>query len=240
MKHLTLVSALLFLFCSCETAVSPNKEPLANNNPPVPNDVTLDSQSNKISDKKQRFYDLRQTIGVLRTTNESVRTGGANFYNKDGSLWYRFRFAGDPNDARSDSNVDFQPFRFSTDGYIVLNLVKKNENFFEVVVNEKTGELKYAKGDDPSFEGFTWERYILDCFAVEFDEGENPMRSEPVGTGIELQFPSGSRTFHPVEINGDWLEVKWFENDDTTRKSNTGWIRWKDGNSLLIMLFETA
>jgi hypothetical protein len=117
--------------------------------------------------------------------------------------------------------------------------VGKREERFEVVVDEETGTKKYVRADDPVLKFQTWEEHILQLFAVGFERQSNPVLEQPDGQVKGIEFSKGV-TFHPVEVKGDWLKVRWSDTEQTEDKSksaNSGWIKWKKDGVLLIELF---
>lgn len=84
----------------------------------------------------------------------------------------------------------------------------------------------------------TWEKYILQVFAVGFDTKENPLLTSPQSEIKKSVEPN--TTFFPVEVKGEWLKVKWDKSTETRKENNkqdTGWLRWKKDGKLFIELF---
>lgn len=107
-----------------------------------------------------------------------------------------------------------------------------------MIVNEGTGLKKYVKADDPSLRFETWEEHILKVFAVGFDRKVNPVLEAPQGRVKTVTIPDVP--FHPVEVRGEWLKVKWDAANGTEKKGaidDSGWIRWKRDEKLLVELF---
>ena len=161
-------------------------------------------------------------------------------YNEDGSIWYRFTYYYDDSDGKFEyANSSFRPFAFHPDYFLlVLKCVRKQAGRYEVIVNEETGLLKYVKADGPSLRFERWERHILKVFAIGFDQKVNPIRESPQGrvkTTLTANAP-----FHPVEVRGEWLRVRWMPisgaGEYATRYAS-GWIRWKTDQKLLVELF---
>lgn len=49
-------------------------------------------------------------------------------------------------------------------------------------------------------------------------------------------------SFHPVEVKGEWLKIKWDATFETGKAgaNSVGWVRWKRGERLLVELFYVA
>jgi len=169
--------------------------------------------------------------------------GGKDFihiYNEDGSLWHKFTFYYDDSDGKFEyANENFRPFAFHPDNFLLaLKCVRKEAGRCEMIVNEETRLKKYVKADDPSLKFETWEEHVLNVFAVGFNRKVNPMLEAPQGRVKKVT--SLDVPFHPVEVRGEWLKVKWDAANGTEKKGakrNSGWIRWKKGARLLVELF---
>ncbi len=209
-----------------------------------PQKTSIDQPSNtnelrsKVKNTEVQPYDLRNSIGQLKTTDDAVKAGKVDIYQKDGSFWYSYKFIED-NGEKPEKNEYFKPFRYSGDGYIVFNLVGESKDFYEVVSNEETGDKKFVKKNSPLFERQKWEKYILDCYAIEFDSDSNPLHSSPKGGNV-VELSSAPTLFFPVEISGDWLKVKWNDGGDKSKDENRGWVKWRGNGQMIIRLFETS
>jgi hypothetical protein len=152
------------------------------------------------------------------------------FFNSDNSLWYKFSCYENPIDGKfAYPNKDFMPLNFNPyDFVLVLQVVKKSNDGYEVIVNEETGIVKFTK-EVAFMKYLTWEQYVTSVFAVSFDQKINPIFVEPNEKSKVL--PIEQDVVHnPVKISGDWLEVRWKSNG--TDKS--GWIKWRVENQLAI------
>jgi hypothetical protein len=116
--------------------------------------------------------------------------------------------------------------------------VRKEAGRFEVIINEETGLKKYVKANDPSLKFEKWENHILKVFSVGFNRKENPVLNVPQGRVKKVSMPDVP--FHPVEVRGEWLKVKWDVANGTENKGikyDSGWVRWRKGERLLVELF---
>lgn len=180
------------------------------------------------------------SVGLVVLSKSYSNEDFIQIYNEDGSLWYRFTYFYDASDGKFEyANSSFRPFAFHPDYFVlVLKCVRKQAGRYEVIVNEETGLLKYVKAYDPSLRFERWERHILKVFAIGFDRKVNPIRESPQGrvkTTLTANTP-----FHPVEVRGEWLRVRWMPisgaGENATRHAS-GWIRWKTDQKLLVELF---
>jgi len=191
---------------------------------------------------------MSNSIGVI-TLNDKRQSSSKDIirlFNKDGSLWYAFSLYDDSDVKFDGSNTDFSPLAFHQDHFLlVLKCIGSVEDQYEVVVNENSGLRKFVKKDDPLFKFQTWEEHILNLFAVGVNESRNPVLSKP-DTGERIQVPKGVN-FYPDRIDGAWLRIRWDESEseeanNTNRKQSIryGWVRWKDGNNIIIERFYFA
>lgn len=186
---------------------------------------------------------IKNTKGLIVLSEQYGKTDFIRFYNQDGSLWYQFTFYYDDSDGKFEyENENFAPFSFHQDYFVLaLKCVGEDADRYEVIVNEKTGLRKFVRKDDKTLKFETWEQHILKTFAVDFDRESNPLRETPGGKIKIIELPK-EVVFHPVEISGEWLKVRW-DSPKTVRrnkKSNNskfGWVKWRENNKILIELF---
>jgi len=103
---------------------------------------------------------------------------------------------------------------------------------FEVIVNEETNTKKYIKSTAKGLQFQTWEACIASLFAVEFDASKNPIL-EKVGAPEPTISYDRNEIYHPNELDGNWLQIKWGNEDHW----EYGWIKWRNGEELLIEPF---
>lgn len=254
------ISALLLfslIFQACATQSIENNIVEKTNSGEIANKIIFVETSNNSSsehnqekpekEKKNKvpeieFRDISNSLGLIEITEKGfLKNETVHFYNQDGSLWNEFSLF-DENKVYENiiQNKDFRPFRYDTDSnHFYFDWVGENKFFYKVIINEETKLKKFVKKEDSHFKADSWEKYILNCFAVEFDWEKNPLRKEINGQTLKENLDK-SLTFQPEEIRGNWLKVKRLDNSNDEKKSKSGWIKWKDNNKILINFFETA
>jgi len=229
-RFLLLISVLL---TSC-FRINPVEQQVSSLMPEVSPVIEQTSKSVEIE-----YPVIENTIGLVVLSDNYEKGDFVKIYNEDGSLWHKFTHYYDDSDGKFEyANENFLPFAFHPDYFVLaLKCVRKKADRYEVIVNEETNLKKYVKANDKVLKFETWENHILQLFAVGFDEKENPMLETPEGQVKNLV--KSDKTFHPVEIRGEWLKVKW----DTTTKTeikeavqDISWLRWKKDGKLLIEL----
>lgn len=205
------------------------------NSPDTPNAQVKKEQIQQIE-----YYDIKYSIGLIITDDNKRYDYGSPIYiyNQDGSIWYQFTNERVSNEVLEFGNDDLRPFRYQADEILlVFNCVGQDSLYYHVIVNEETKLKKFIRKDSEIFNFITWEEYILKSFAVSFDENKNPLRDKPNGQvineKISLELP-----FHPKEIQGNWLKIKWVEKDK--KESKFAWIEWKKDSTIIVNIFETA
>lgn len=235
MKRNGFLILLLLTLSGCTTSVAHQgrvKEMATSTSP----DQQLPTQ------EKPTQYNLANTLGVVVLSNHYGKNDFIRIYNQDGSLWYRFTFFNDDSDGESELvNEDLRPFAFHVDYFLLtLTCVGNDKDRYEVIVNEETRLKKYIRVDDPTMRFETWEEHVLgDVFNISFDQNENPLRKSPDGEFIDPNLFSPQSPVSAVEINGEWLRVKWsntLQTRDNEPQYDSAWIRWKKDGKLLIEL----
>jgi len=220
---------LTFRDCSTETVSnkvfkeSPNK---------------TNSQSMQQGEQTQEVA-LKNSLGVISLNEKGYgKDEFIHIYNQDGSLWYKFSFYYDDSDGKFEyANENFNPFAFHPDYFVLaLKCVGEDENRYEVIVDEETGLKKFVRKDDTILKFETWEKHILKTFAVDFNREQNPLREAPEGQVKTAVLPKEA-TFHPVEINGEWLKVRWDSSKKAGKNGKFGWVKWREDNKILVELF---
>lgn len=208
------------------------------NNTPT-SDVTSQEVLKKDEEDKAPVED---SIGLIVLSEKNYgKNDFVRIYNEDGSLWYKFTFFYDDSDGEFEyANKDFSPLAFHPDYFVLaLKCVGKEEGRYEVIVNEETRTRKYVRADDSTLTFRTWEEHILKVFAIGLNLKENPLREAPQGKVKSISLPDPV-VFHPVNVRGDWLEVRWATTDQDTNKEmkyGSGWVQWKKNGKILIELF---
>lgn len=194
----------------------------------------------------QERNSLENAIGVITLNKKAYsKARKLQFFNEDGSLWYEFSFYDDGADPGfAQPKTEFQPFSFHPDYFLLaLKCVGQDAKRFQVVVNESTRLTKFIRRQDESFKFQTWEKHILDLFAVGFDPTHNPLRTRPGGNVSTVRLPLNQITFHPLQIRGNWLKVSWNVSEEgkgKDKKVEYGWVKWKQNSQLLVEFFYFA
>ena len=102
------------------------------------------------------------------------------------------------------------------------------QNWVEVVVNQSMGRTAWV--DRQAVEFVPWPDFLLSVFAVEvIDPLANPLRLKPLEDASPLA--RTSLPLRPLAVHGNWLYVA---ADLDGGPGSRGWVRWRDGDRLLI------
>lgn len=249
MQCLTIISLVSTLLvsqaCCAETA---SKQALPSNEV---NRTEMRSGNNQDTDKKttqdkvaakpdKTFIENTKGLLVLNSQRPD-RKDFIRFYNDDGTLWYEFTFYYDDSDGKFEyENENFAPFAFHQDYFLLaLRIAGEDKNRYEVIVNEETELKKFVRKDDPTLKFETWDEHVIKAFAVDFNQAENPLRESPDGKAKNVDLPK-EVTFHPVEVKGEWLKVRWDGSQQPKKDAGSGWVKWRDNDHILVELFYFA
>lgn len=185
-------------------------------------------------------------LGVLEAKIETYKENIV-IYNQDGSIWMQFDFdyenkLENKNRYTFDDvkklyywNNDFNPYAFHIDYSLLMFICTGIEgDRYKVIVNKKTGLEKFIKK-----ENFwilrNWQDHIVhSVVSIDFDKEKNAVRLKPTEeTSILKMSVDIDPVIEPIEIKGDWLKIRYWEND----REMTGWIRWKIDNQIIVTLF---
>ena len=126
----------------------------------------------------------------------------------------------------------------------VFRCVKIDDNWLKIIVNNETKEtLWLEKSDLTTF--IDWENYLKNMFGVArlFDQKQK-IRSLPTDDSEEIIY-QGNDCFQVKAMKGDWIEIFTAEYcdesyTDSKTKIKSGWIKWRQGNKILIEYFTTS
>ena len=122
------------------------------------------------------------------------------------------------------------PFHMKLDYDIFyLKIIGLTREMVECEVNSLTGETRYF--DRRAGEVIYWADFLLGVHSVEWpDDQPGIVRIKPLAHASEVI--TEYDFMHPVMIRGDWMLVELW-NDDF-EQVGSGWIRWTDGEKLLV------
>jgi hypothetical protein len=146
--------------------------------------------------------------------------------------------------------------KFFAPEYSILNFVCVDSTLNAYKVLSAYSETKFLKKVDGA-EFNSWQEYVLSSFGIRrltSNDGtrmsDDPLRKEPSARSATLTIPDGYEMFCPMEIRGDWVKVNYdcfYNRDDNPHEGEpcqnfidecknplTGWLRWREGNKLLI------
>jgi hypothetical protein len=220
---------LVVLLVSCISSVT---------NQRVEENTVLANTQGVSQSKTGKNAELVDLSGVVTLSEQYSKNDFVRIYNEDGSLWYEYSYYYDDSDGKFEyTNENFKPFSFHPDYFVLaMRCASQDENRFEVIVNEETGLKKFVRKDDRSLKFETWELHIPKAFAVDFERQRNPVRMNPDGKIKTIVSPSKS-LFHPVEVNGEWLKIRWISVIKEKKIENVGWVKWKENNKILVELY---
>lgn len=127
---------------------------------------------------------------------------------------------------------------------LVFRCLEIKDDWLKVMVNNENGETLWLKKSELTIIQ-DWENYLKEMFGVErLPEQQQKIRSLPSDTSEEIIY-QGKDCFQVKSMKGDWIEI--FTADycdetytDSKTKIKSGWIRWRQGNKLLIDYFTTS
>ena len=227
-----IVFLVSFLFVSCAKApTEPNR--VANNSNAAPaNAGNANANQAPPATPKSARQNLEGVIGLVMLDEGYKGKDPLKLYDQDGRVWREFKPAA--------VSPDVKPLVLDAKASaLVMKCTSQDDTRYEVIVNEDTGTRKFVKKDDKAFRFETWERYLLQIAAVKFNDGENKVLDLPQGNRKNVLVPMQSTVFLPIQVKGEWLKVEW-ETEAGKGLKDFGWIRWRDGNALLIEIIPGA
>jgi hypothetical protein len=133
-----------------------------------------------------------------------------------------------------------QPETFWLDYYQFNFRVKSNnENCYEVYVSDN----RTMWIENKEFTQFlTWEEYLISMFMVSrTNPNEQKILENPELKAKEIPY-SGDDCFNVRKMSGNWIEIFTpdYCNDEIENPIKNGWIKWREGNKILINYHSTS
>lgn len=124
----------------------------------------------------------------------------------------------------------------------VFRCLAVKDNWFKVIVNNEDGSaLWLKKNEQTTF--LSWETYLVKMFGVErLDDHPQKIRASPKDNSKEIKY-QGRDCFQVKSMKGAWIEIFTADSCDEPDKNpkiKSGWIKWRQGNKLLIDYFITS
>jgi hypothetical protein len=125
----------------------------------------------------------------------------------------------------------------------IFRCLVKEENWCQIIANNESGKtywLKQTKVTDFK----DWEKYLQNMFSIgKLEDEPQEIRTSPNDNSSVINY-FGYECFQVKRMKGDWIEISTPEycikdKSDNKTKLESGWIRWKDGNKLLIQYYLT-
>lgn len=177
--------------------------------------------------------DMSNSIGVLSLAAEINGPFKIEILNEDGSVWYSVDPFGE-----FEWKEGFDVLAFKPDYFLFkLKCVLELDDSYEVVVNEKTGETKFIKKSS-NYKLQSWEEFVQQVFSIAFDPTKQKLLDNIDGNPIH-ELPKVEDHIVPNEIQGDWMKVIWTDAEypDETTENKSGWLKWRDGDQIIIGLY---
>ena len=120
----------------------------------------------------------------------------------------------------------------------------KTDNWFQLIINNETGKTFWLKKTEKT-KFNNWEDYLKDMFEVaRLSSFPQKIRTEPTENSQEIEY-QGTDCFVVKSMKGDWIEITtpdYCDENFTDSKTpiKSGWIKWRQGNKLIIDYFTTS
>ena len=131
--------------------------------------------------------------------------------------------------------LDYMAFSFRC-------LVSSRE-WYKVMVNNETGTTLWLRNSEMT-EFKNWQGYLKSMLSVtRSTEFPQNIRVTPTDDALEIDY-LGSDCFSVISMSGDWIEIStpdYCEEIGNEVKTSiiSGWLRWRNGNKLLIDYYLT-
>lgn len=219
--------------------------------------VSIDTSSSRPNDKQVNHDNNCQYDNEVSTLGIGIVIAPTQFDIFNDSLLTN-KFASRDMYSEDGNKKDICSKFYKPDyGIMHFVCIGKTDKAYKVLINYS--DIKYFP-KTKNYDFKTWGEYILQSFGIRRLTSETggisqqlPLRNQANDNAAVLTIPKGLEMFCPMEIKGDWVEVKYdcfYNNDDNPNEGEpchnfidkcknplTGWLRWRQENKLLIDIF---
>lgn len=212
MKIFQFFIIIAFIIFSCKKNNNSKEQRLKANE--IKSSINIASIKDTINNNDLEYFNNLKTLGkgLIKVNNRNSITV---FKNNEKTIEHIY-------------NPSITPIFFKPD-YGIFYLVcisEKNENYEIQIDEENTAIL--PKGKDLEF--MSWDNFLLNTTGISnLDWVKNPLKKEPNDKSISLDINEGD-DFKIIDIYHEWIQI-------SNEKQQIGWIKWKEGNKLLIDIF---
>lgn len=127
-------------------------------------------------------------------------------------------------------------FGLDDDQFAFFRCKSKIADWFELIVNKENGTTLWVK-QSQWLKFLTWEEYLKGMFVISrMKNQKQQIRKLPDDTSEEVKYEGGD-CFNVKDLKGDWIEILTADDCDIKfikTKLESGWIKWREGDKLLI------
>jgi hypothetical protein len=183
-------------------------------------------------------FDDKTTLFFYTTPNDNEPKKTLQFFNDLSIHSWNIRDLEEHEDWLNPEimRIDYSQF--------VFRCLTAKDSWLEVMVNNETGETLWLKKNELT--GFKdWETYFREMFGVaRLQDHPQKIKSSSNENSAEINY-QGQDCFQVKSMDGDWIEIftadycdESYTNSKT--KIQSGWIKWRQGNKLLIEYYTTS
>lgn len=178
------------------------------------------------------------TKGVLHiksfTKNSPESKKSILIRNSDGQIIDSLYCPDNGDNCRFTSKISARVYYYNLDtSYIFFDSYPQKNGQYKVFFNDSWYYINHVEGIT---EYIPWEKFILQILF--FDTSlDNPLHEDASKKSNALDFDYDAVFFSPKKVKGDWVYVDVFQGEEIFDPIGHGWLRWRDGNKLLLKTF---
>lgn len=116
-----------------------------------------------------------------------------------------------------------------------FDVLEENEDTYKVLIDDDNDITKLIGKDTSLLEFYTWKEYLTEYY-LSFNPESNPLREAP-SEEASITYKYNDYFFKGVEVQGDWMKIRCNSDCKECDKGDlTGWIKWKEGDKLLVSI----
>jgi hypothetical protein len=174
-------------------------------------------------------FDDKPVIDFYKKPSDDVLTRRIEFYRDSISKGIRIKHFEEVSHWLKPEVLWLDDFQFN------FRVKTIKDGWYEVVVNNENGHTFWIR-NDRSTKFRSWEDYLRDMPTITRDPyNKQRIKTSPDEKAEELGY-EGQDCFQVKSLRGNWIEIFTPPTCDASlqTKVESGWIKWRSGNKLLI------
>ncbi|KAA9339995.1 hypothetical protein [Adhaeribacter soli] len=196
--------------------------------------VSIDCENGRILEFYPDTTDIKATKTIKILGDILPTTVGVTNHQEPKRIWWGILSLNEQGEWNESQWLKPEQSGFSLE----LRFKQQTKGWYEVIVNNQNGQTYWLRKSKFT-KYLSWEDHLKRQRSISRLPASNqPIRRQPTEQSKSIKY-SGPECFRIRSVSGDWVEIFLivYLNEDPEKpkhKIKTGWIKWRNGDNLLI------